>query len=55
MAVAVIDLRVQPFRLLTKAQAAHYCSLRGKKFDALSGAAYPDGKRRTPLGCAGPR
>ena len=31
---AVIDLRVQPFRLLTKAQAAHYCSLRGKKFDA---------------------
>lgn len=34
MAVAVIDLRVQPFRLLTKAQAAHYCSLRDKKFDA---------------------
>jgi len=29
---ATLSLRVQPFRLLTKAEAAHYCRRSAKKF-----------------------
>jgi hypothetical protein len=32
--VATVNLRVQPFRLLTKAEAAHYCRRSLKKFEA---------------------
>jgi hypothetical protein len=31
---ATLNLRVQPFRLLTKAEAAHYCRRSVKKFEA---------------------
>jgi hypothetical protein len=31
---ATLSLRVQPFRLLTKAEAAHYCRRSVKKFEA---------------------
>jgi len=31
---AMISVRVQPFRLLTKAEAAHYCRRSVKKFEA---------------------
>jgi hypothetical protein len=31
---ATVNLRVQPFRLLTKAEAAHYCRRSVKKFQA---------------------
>ncbi len=34
MAAATINLRVQPYRLLTKAEAAHYCRRSPKKFEA---------------------
>jgi hypothetical protein len=30
---ATLNLRVQPFRLLTKAEAAHYCRRSVKKFE----------------------
>jgi hypothetical protein len=30
---ATVSLRVQPFRLLTKAEAAHYCRRSVKKFE----------------------
>ena len=33
MSAAFINLRVQPFRLLTKAEAAHYCRRSRKKFE----------------------
>jgi hypothetical protein len=32
--VATLNLRVQPFRLLTRAEAAHYCRRSVKKFEA---------------------
>jgi hypothetical protein len=31
---ATLSLRVQPFRLLTKAEAAHYCRRSVKKFES---------------------
>jgi len=34
MAAATLNLRVQPYRLLTKAEAAHYCRRSVKKFEA---------------------
>ncbi|GJE58385.1 hypothetical protein [Methylobacterium trifolii] len=34
MASATLNLRVQPFRLLTRAEAAHYCRRTLKKFEA---------------------
>jgi hypothetical protein len=34
MATATINLRVQPFRLLTKTEAANYCKRSLKKFAA---------------------
>jgi hypothetical protein len=34
MSHAIINLRVQPFRLLTKGEAAHYCRRSVKKFEA---------------------
>jgi hypothetical protein len=34
MAAATLNLRVQPFRLLTKAEAAGYCRRPLKKFEA---------------------
>ena len=34
MTAATLNLRVQPFRLLTKAEAAHYCRRSVKKFEA---------------------
>jgi hypothetical protein len=33
MASATLNLRVQPYRLLTKAEAAHYCRRSVKKFE----------------------
>ncbi len=33
MTTATLSLRVQPFRLLTKAEAAHYCRRSVKKFE----------------------
>ena len=34
MPSAILNLRVQPFRLLKKAEAAHYCSRSLKTFEA---------------------
>jgi hypothetical protein len=34
MSNATINLRVQPFRLLTKGEAAHYCRRSVKKFES---------------------
>jgi hypothetical protein len=34
MAVATVNLRVQPYRLLTKSEAAHYCRRPVRKFEA---------------------
>jgi hypothetical protein len=34
MAIASVDLRVRPYRLLTKAEAAHYCRRSPSKFEA---------------------
>ena len=34
MSAATLNLRVQPFRLLTKSEAAHYCRRPLKKFAA---------------------
>jgi hypothetical protein len=34
MTVATLNLRVQPYRLLTKVEAAFYCRLSVKKFEA---------------------
>ena len=34
MTAATINLRIQPFRLLTRADAAHYCRRPLKRFDA---------------------
>lgn len=34
MSNATVNLRVQPFRLFTKAEAANYCRLPPKKFEA---------------------
>jgi hypothetical protein len=34
MPSATLNLRVQPFRLLTKAEAAHYCGRSVKKFES---------------------
>lgn len=34
MATTTLSLRVQPYRLLTKAEAAHYCRRTVKKFEA---------------------
>jgi len=34
MAAASLNLRIQPYRLLTKAEAAHYCRRSPKKFEA---------------------
>ncbi len=34
MATATLSLRVQPFRLLTKAEAAHYCRRSVRKFES---------------------
>lgn len=34
MPSATVNLRIQPFRLLTKAEAAHYCRRSVKKFEA---------------------
>jgi hypothetical protein len=34
MTVATLNLRVQPYRLLTKVEAAHYCRRSVKKFEA---------------------
>lgn len=33
MATATLSLRLQPYRLLTKAEAAHYCRRSVKKFE----------------------
>jgi hypothetical protein len=33
MASATLNLRVQPYRLLTKTEAAHYCRRSVKKFE----------------------
>lgn len=47
MAVATINLRVEPFRLLTKGQAAHYCGLGSKTFAArcpVTPVAMPNGE-----------
>lgn len=33
MATATLNLRVQPYRLLTKTEAAHYCRRSVKKFE----------------------
>jgi len=33
MPSATLNLRIQPFRLLTKAEAAHYCRRSIKKFE----------------------
>jgi hypothetical protein len=33
MTSATVNLRVQPFRLLTKSEAAHYCRRSVKKFE----------------------
>jgi hypothetical protein len=35
MTVATVNLRVQPYRLLNKVEAAHYCRLPVKKFRAM--------------------
>jgi hypothetical protein len=45
---ATLSLRVQPFRLLTKAEAAHYCRRSVKKFEAqcpVPPIEMPDGDR----------
>lgn len=34
MATATLNLRIQPYRLLTKAEAAHYCRRSVRKFEA---------------------
>jgi hypothetical protein len=34
MASATVNLRILPYRLLTKAEAAHYCRRSVKKFEA---------------------
>jgi hypothetical protein len=34
MTAATINLRIQPYRLLTKAEAAHYCRRPAKRFAA---------------------
>jgi hypothetical protein len=34
MATTTLNLRVQPFRLLTRSEAAHYCRRSAKKFEA---------------------
>jgi hypothetical protein len=34
MSATVLNLRIQPYRLLTKAEAAHYCRRSVKKFEA---------------------
>ena len=34
MPAATVNLRVQPYRLLKKADAAHYCSRSAKTFEA---------------------
>lgn len=34
MATTTLNLRVQPYRLLTKTEAAHYCRRSVKKFEA---------------------
>jgi hypothetical protein len=34
MPTATLNLRVQPFRLFTKAEAAHYCRRQAKTFEA---------------------
>lgn len=33
MAVTTLNLRIQPYRLLTKVEAAHYCRRSVKKFE----------------------
>lgn len=33
MATATLNLRIQPYRLLTKVEAAHYCRRSAKKFE----------------------
>jgi hypothetical protein len=46
MPSATLNLRVQPFRLLTKAEAAHYCRRSVKKFESQCPVApieMPDG------------
>jgi hypothetical protein len=35
MTVTTLNLRVQPYRLLKKTEAAHYCRLSVKNFDTL--------------------
>lgn len=48
MATATLNLRVQPFRLLTKAEAAQYCRRSVKKFEAQCRVApllMPDGDK----------
>jgi predicted alpha/beta hydrolase family esterase len=34
MATANLNIRLQPYRLMTKAEAAHYCRRSPKKFEA---------------------
>lgn len=34
MASTTLNLRIQPFRLLTRAEAAHYCRRSARKFEA---------------------
>jgi hypothetical protein len=34
MTIATVNLRIQPYRLLNKAEAAYYCRLPVKKFQA---------------------
>jgi hypothetical protein len=34
MPSTTLNLHIQPFRLLTKAEAAHYCGLSTKKFES---------------------
>jgi hypothetical protein len=46
MTVTTLNLRVQPYRLLTKAEAAQYCSRPKRKFEAqcpVSPIKMPDG------------
>jgi len=48
MAAATINFRVQPFRLLTEGEAAHYCRTLPRKFRArcpVRPVQMPDGDR----------
>ncbi|MBD8877766.1 hypothetical protein [Roseibium polysiphoniae] len=49
MPSAKLNLTVQPYRMLSKVDAAHYCGLAVKKFESLSPVApvaFADGVKR---------